>query len=169
MLYHQYEAALTSNDVPTLNRLFWDSPQVVRFGVGENLYGGDEIKAFRQRRPPTNLAREMLRLQVVTFGADCGSVTLEFRRPVNGIPRLGRQSQMGYRFPDIGWKIVSAYVSFLEKEEIEGSIQPSKIRSACAPGGAWSWRSSPAVKHPSQKELRNIAAQAADWESLRYL
>lgn len=107
------------------------APPVVRFGVGENLYGGDEIKAFRQRRPPTNLAREMLRLQVVTFGEDCGSVTLEFRRLVNGIPRSGRQSQMGYRFPDIGWKIVSAHVSFLPEDQGEmlrkswGSTSPT--------------------------------------------
>ncbi|MCF2970665.1 oxalurate catabolism protein HpxZ [Synechococcus sp. Nb3U1] len=112
-LYQQYETALTSNDVPAMTRLFWDGPQVVRFGVGENLYGGEEIEAFRKQRPAMNLAREMLRLQVVTFGEDCGSVTLEFRRPVNGIPRLGRQSQMWYKFPDIGWKIVSAHVSFL--------------------------------------------------------
>jgi hypothetical protein len=112
-LYQQYEMALTSNDVPTMTRLFWDGPQVVRFGVGENLYGGEEIEAFRKQRPAMNLAREMLRLEVVTFGEDCGSVTLEFRRPVNGIPRLGRQSQMWYKFPDIGWKIVSAHVSFL--------------------------------------------------------
>ncbi|MEN9229973.1 MAG: oxalurate catabolism protein HpxZ [Thermostichus sp. DG02_5_bins_236] len=112
-LYQQYETALTRNDVPTLTHLFWDGPQVVRFGVGENLYGGEEIEAFRKQRPAMNLAREMLRLQVVTFGENCGSVTLEFRRPVNGIPRLGRQSQMWYRFPDIGWKIVSAHVSFL--------------------------------------------------------
>ncbi|MFQ3585788.1 MAG: oxalurate catabolism protein HpxZ [Cyanobacteriota bacterium] len=112
-LYQQYETALTCNDVPTLTRLFWDGPQVVRFGVGENLYGGEEIEAFRKQRPAANLAREMLRLEVVTFGEDCGSVTLEFRRPVNGIPRLGRQSQMWYKFPDIGWKIVSAHVSFL--------------------------------------------------------
>ncbi len=45
-LYPQYEAALASNDVETLLRLFWASPLAVRFGATENLHGIDEISAF---------------------------------------------------------------------------------------------------------------------------
>lgn len=49
-LCRQYEKALVSNDIETLDRLFWDSPEVVRFGARENLYGIEQLKAFRQSR-----------------------------------------------------------------------------------------------------------------------
>lgn len=114
-LYLKYETALCSNDVDTLTTLFWDSSEVVRFGLSENLYGSDDIKAFRQSRSPNNIKREMFNLKVVTFNEDAGAVTIEFRRIIDGILRLGRQSQMWYRFPE-GWKIVSAHVSYLLKE-----------------------------------------------------
>lgn len=111
-LYMQYEKALCTNDIPTLNHLFWDSPQVVRFGAGENLYGTESLRNFRQNRPTANLEREMFNLQVVTFGTDTAAVTLEFRRLVDGVFRDGRQSQMWRKLPE-GWKVVSAHVSFL--------------------------------------------------------
>ena len=111
-LYLKYEKALCTNDVETLSELFWDSPDVVRFGVTENLYGSDEIRAFRKGRSPLNLDREMFNLKVVTFDADMAAVTLEFRRVIDGIVREGRQSQMWRKFPQ-GWKIVSAHVSLL--------------------------------------------------------
>lgn len=111
-LYLKYEKALCTNDVATLSNLFWDSQEVVRFGITENLYGSDDIKAFRQSRSPANLDREMFNLKVVTFDAGTASVTLEFRRAIAGIERLGRQSQMWRKFPG-GWKIVSAHVSYL--------------------------------------------------------
>ena len=38
-LYPLYETALVTNDVETLTAMFWASPQVMRFGVTENLYG----------------------------------------------------------------------------------------------------------------------------------
>ncbi|GAB4210996.1 MAG: oxalurate catabolism protein HpxZ [Synechococcales cyanobacterium] len=115
-LYAQYEQALMDNDIATMTTLFWDAPQVVRLGAGENLYGSEEIRAFRQHRPTVNLAREILRQDVVTFGETCGSVTLEFRRVINGTARLGRQSQMWVKFPEFGWKIVSAHVSLLPQD-----------------------------------------------------
>src|ERR1700684_142792 len=111
-LYPQYETALVTNDVDTLTRMFWASPHVMRFGVTENLYGIDEIEAFRKGRSPVNLARTVRRLDIVTFGKDFGSVTLEFERTVNGKTTLGRQSQVWVRFPE-GWRIVSAHVSVL--------------------------------------------------------
>jgi len=111
-LYLQYEKALVENDIATLDALFWDSPHVLRFGATENLYGMEEIKAFRQNRPAKNLAREIDRLNVITFGSDTASVTLEFRRAIDGVVRLGRQSQMWRKLPE-GWKIVSAHVSLL--------------------------------------------------------
>jgi hypothetical protein len=111
-LYPQYETALVTNDVETLTRMFWASPHAMRFGVTENLHGIDEIEAFRKGRSPANLARIVRRLDIVTFGKDFGSVTLEFERTANGKTTLGRQSQVWVRLPE-GWRIVSAHVSVL--------------------------------------------------------
>ncbi len=111
-LYPQYEEALVSNDVETLTRMFWASPYAIRLGAGENLYGIDEIEAFRKSRPAVNLARRAIRLEIMTFGKDFGSITLEFERDgATGIVR-GRQSQVWVRLSE-GWRIVSAHVSVL--------------------------------------------------------
>ena len=111
-LYPQYETALVTNDAEELTRMFWDSPHVMRFGITENLYGIGEIAAFRKGRSPVNLARTVRRLDIVTFGRDYGSVTLEFERDVQGKIVRGRQSQVWVRLPE-GWKIVAAHVSIL--------------------------------------------------------
>jgi len=107
-LYPQYEQALVSNDVDTLVRMFWTGPQVMRFGVTENLYGPEELEAFRKSRPSAGLARTVTRLDIATFGRDFASITLEFER---GTTR-GRQSQVWVRLPE-GWRIVQAHVSLL--------------------------------------------------------
>jgi hypothetical protein len=112
-LYPLYEAALVANDVDTLTAMFWDSPHAIRLGAGENLYGTAEIEAFRKSRPSTGLARRQLRLEIVTFGTDFGSITLEFERDTpKGLVR-GRQSQVWVRLPE-GWRIVQAHVSLLK-------------------------------------------------------
>ena len=111
-LYSRYETALVTNDVATLVAMFWDAPEVMRFGATENLYGSDELEAFRKSRPSANLAREILRLDIVTFGRDFASVTLEFERATARGLVLGRQSQLWVRFPQ-GWRITSAHVSLL--------------------------------------------------------
>jgi len=111
-LYPLYEAALVNNDVPTLTAMFWDSPYAIRLGAGENLYGTAEIEAFRKSRPSAGLARRQVRLEIVTFGTDFGSITLEFERDTpTGLVR-GRQSQVWARLPE-GWRIVQAHVSML--------------------------------------------------------
>jgi hypothetical protein len=112
VLYPQYETALVTNDVETLTRLFWASPHAVRFGVTESLHGFDEIAAFRAGRSPMNLARTVGRLDIVSFGSDFASITLEFERQVQGRIVLGRQSQTWVRLPE-GWRIVAAHVSLL--------------------------------------------------------
>ncbi|MBL1174706.1 oxalurate catabolism protein HpxZ [Pantanalinema sp. GBBB05] len=114
-LYLQYEQALCENDIQTLDQLFWADPEVVRFGATENLYGIEAIRRFRQQRSTQDLQREISHLHVVTFGNDTATVTLEFRRWIQGVERSGRQSQTWYRFPE-GWKIVSAHVSLLPNE-----------------------------------------------------
>jgi hypothetical protein len=111
-LYPHYETALVNNDADTLIRMFWASSYVSRFGVTENLYGIDEIAAFRKGRSPANLARTVRRLDIVTFGRDHASITLEFERTVEGRAIRGRQSQMWVRLPE-GWRIVAAHVSTL--------------------------------------------------------
>jgi hypothetical protein len=111
-LYPKYETALIGNDADTLTAMFWDSPHALRFGATENLHGMEEIAAFRRGRPGVNLARAIKRMDIVTFGRDFGSVTLEFERSIGGGIVQGRQSQTWVRFP-VGWKIVSAHVSIL--------------------------------------------------------
>jgi hypothetical protein len=111
-LYPRYEQALISNDIETLVGMFWAAPEVMRFGVTENLYGHEELEAFRKSRPAANLARTITRLDVVSFGHDFASITLEFGRDTaNGIVS-GRQSQVWVRLPQ-GWRIASAHVSLL--------------------------------------------------------
>jgi len=113
-LYPRYEQALVTNDVEILVAMFWAAPEVMRFGVAENLYGHEELEAFRKSRLATNLARTVKRLDIVTFGDDYASITLEFERDTrNGLLR-GRQSQVWVRFPT-GWRIVSAHVSLLPR------------------------------------------------------
>ncbi|HEY0786424.1 MAG TPA: oxalurate catabolism protein HpxZ [Acidobacteriaceae bacterium] len=111
-LYERYERALVTNDAAELIAMFWESEHAVRFGVTENLHGHEEIVAFRAARPAANLARSMERLEIVTFGEDAASVTLEFARTVDGHRVQGRQSQMWMRL-EVGWRIVSAHVSLL--------------------------------------------------------
>jgi hypothetical protein len=111
-LYPRYEEALINNDVDTLVSMFWSGAQVMRFGAAENLYGPEELEAFRKARPAANLARTVTRLDIVSFGRDFASITLEFERPAaNGIMR-GRQSQVWVRLPK-GWRIAQAHVSLL--------------------------------------------------------
>ena len=103
-----YEVALMTNDVEALDAFFWRSPHTVRYGVAENLYGFDEIAAFRIGRSGGSPARERVRTEIVTLGPDVAVANVEFVRTDTG--RNGRQSQTWLRTAD-GWKVVSAHVS----------------------------------------------------------
>ena len=46
---------------------------------------------------------------VLTLGRDLATVNLEFK--VRDREAIGRQSQTWVRFPDLGWKVVTAHVS----------------------------------------------------------
>lgn len=107
----QYNEALIENDVPALRDFFWDSVLALRFGVAEELYGADQISAFRKARVVNFSDRRTLRETLLTIGQDFAVATLEFSVKVNGSPRHGRQSQVWARLPDLGWRIVSAHVS----------------------------------------------------------
>ena len=109
--FERYERALTGNDITTLNELFWESPQTLRYGVraSELLYGHAEIAAFRIRRGPIDQRRTLRNQRITTFGRDFGVANVEFITA--GSDKVGRQSQTWVR-TDKGWKIVSAHVSF---------------------------------------------------------
>ena len=109
--FERYEDALVNNRVEVLDELFWTSPLTVRYGAAENLYGIDEIRAFRQARPAAGLARTLARTVITTYGRDCATAMTEFRRAGN--PRVGRQSQTWVRLPE-GWRVVAAHVSVVE-------------------------------------------------------
>lgn len=106
--FDAYEAALVTNDVATLNALFWRDPRTVRFGPGDARYGHAAIAAFRAGRDTADLDRTLERVRITTFGADCAVALAEYRRTGSG--RGGRQSQTWVRFAE-GWRIVAAHVS----------------------------------------------------------
>ena len=108
--HDRYEAALMANDVAVLDELFWNNELTLRYGIGEQLYGHDQIAAFRSARSSTGLARTTDPVVVTTYGRDFGTANLEFfRESVGGI---GRQSPSGVRMPD-GWRLVAAQVSVI--------------------------------------------------------
>ena len=110
MEFERYEDALVHNKVAVLDALFWVSPHTLRYGSGENLYGYDEIRAFRAARPAQGLARELLRIVITTYGRDFATANCEFRREKS--TKTGRQSQTWMRTPE-GWRVVAAHVSLL--------------------------------------------------------
>ncbi len=108
--FEQYEAALISNNVDVLDELFWHNPHTIRYGVNENIYGYEAISAFRKGRGKINLERVLMNTVITTYGKDFATANTEFQRQETG--KIGRQSQTWMR-TSIGWRIVSAHVSFL--------------------------------------------------------
>jgi hypothetical protein len=111
--FARYEAALVSNDVATLDALFHHDARTLRYGIGENLYGYDAIKAFRAARSPAGLARKLSKTVITTYGRDSAvASTLFYRDSAPG--RVGRQMQTWVRFAE-GWRIVAAHVSAIDE------------------------------------------------------
>jgi hypothetical protein len=111
--FQRYEVALNANDVTVLDELFWKSPLTLRYGIGENLYGYDEIAAFRSARSPAGLARTISRTVITTYGRDMATANTLFERE-SAAGKIGRQSQTWMRTPD-GWRVVAAHVSLIAK------------------------------------------------------
>lgn len=110
--FARYEEALVTNDVATLEALFHDDPRTIRYGVAENLYGMDAIRAFRRARSPVGLQRRLEATVITTYGSDFATASTLFRRDTT--PGLvGRQMQSWARFPD-GWRVVAAHVSVID-------------------------------------------------------
>ncbi|UYK95864.1 oxalurate catabolism protein HpxZ [Pantoea stewartii] len=108
--FYRYEKALTGNDIAVLDELFWHDPRTVRLGAGENLYGIDEIRAFRAARPSAGLDRTLRNTMITTFGDAYAVCSTEFTRA--GTEKIGRQQQTWVKFPQ-GWRIVAAQVSLM--------------------------------------------------------
>ena len=114
--FRGYEAALSSNQPESLNEFFWNSPLAVRYGVAENLYGHDEIVAYRRRRAQVGGApdRKVTREVITSYGRDFGTTCIDYVRTESG--RRGRQSQTWVRMSE-GWRIVTAHVSLLQEAD----------------------------------------------------
>ena len=111
--FERYEKALVSNDVAVLDSIFCNDPRVVRYGGGENLYGYQEIAAFRAARSPAGLARTLSKTVITTYGRDVAVASTLFHRPsMRG--KVGRQMQTWLRCPE-GWRVVAAHVSVIEE------------------------------------------------------
>lgn len=105
--FDAYERALMADDIAAMDALFRAAPETVRYGVGEVLYGIDEIREFRTGRGGSP-QRTLARVEIASYGEDFATANAEFHREDS--PRRGRQSQSWVRFAD-GWKVVSAHVS----------------------------------------------------------
>jgi hypothetical protein len=111
--FARYEAALVSNDVATLDALFHPDARTLRYGIAENLYGYDAIKAFRAARSPAGLMRRTDKTVISCYGRDTAvASTLFYRDSAPG--RVGRQMQTWIRFAQ-GWRIVAAHVSIIDE------------------------------------------------------
>ena len=125
--FDRYEKALTTNDLAVLNTIFREAPQTIRYGIGENLYGYDEIKAFRGARSPVGLMRSISRTVITTYGRDFAVASTLFRRET--VPgKLGRQMQTWVRFPD-GWHVVAAHVSLIDEKPRDQFVAPRRRAS----------------------------------------
>ena len=113
--FERYEKALVSNDVAVLDELFRPDSRTLRYGVGENLYGYDEIMAFRAARSPVGLGRRTAKTLITSYGRDTAvASTLFYRDSLPG--KVGRQMQTWIRFPE-GWRIVAAHVSIINEPQ----------------------------------------------------
>jgi hypothetical protein len=110
--FERYEQALVSNDVAALDAMFHADPRTIRYGGAENLYGFEEIEAFRAARSPIGLARTLSKTVITTYGRDHAVASTLFRR-ASTPGKVGRQMQTWVRFAQ-GWRVVAAHVSLID-------------------------------------------------------
>lgn len=111
--FERYNEAIQSGDTQALNGFFWNSPNTVRFGNGEHLFGYEAISTFRTGVWKGGGApRKLEGLQVTTLGRDYGLTWALFKKP-DGAGPTSRQSQTWARFPE-GWRIIAAHVSAVD-------------------------------------------------------
>ncbi|HEY7244535.1 MAG TPA: oxalurate catabolism protein HpxZ [Xanthobacteraceae bacterium] len=114
--FMRYERALGSNDVDTIDTLFWNDPRTLRYGPQGTMLGHAQISAFRHGRKIDGIKRTLRNTVITTFGRDFATANTESVR--HGTGMVSRQSQTWVRLPE-GWRIVSAHVS-------EEAAQPAK-------------------------------------------
>jgi len=108
----EYERALVANDIKTMNALFWNAPETVRYGIAEIQHGGEAIREWRETCAPVPASRKLHRTIVTTFGHDFATVSTEFTSDATVM--IGRQMQSWARIgDDANWKIVAAHVSLI--------------------------------------------------------
>jgi hypothetical protein len=112
-VFAAYEAAFVANDAAELGRMFWQDARVVRYGIADMQHGPEELAAFRAAYPPFDLARDLDRTVITTFGRDAATAATLFRR-ASAPGKVGRQMQTWARFED-GWKVVAAHVSIVDE------------------------------------------------------
>jgi hypothetical protein len=110
--FERYEQALVANNVAALDALFRQDDRTIRYGIAENLYGHEEVAAFRAARSPVGLMRTRSRTVIATYGRDFAVASTLFHRPAM-VSKVGRQMQSWVRFPE-GWRIVAAHVSIID-------------------------------------------------------
>jgi hypothetical protein len=111
--FNAYEAALTADDVDSMDGVFWDSGAVVRYGIAECQYGLDQIRTWRKTAGGIPDGRSLGPTVVTAFGHDVALVATEFRYPHT--TDVGRQSQTWIRI-DGTWTIVHAHVSVIAEQ-----------------------------------------------------
>lgn len=108
-----YEQALVGNDIAALDRFFLDHASTIRYGTAENLYGPEEIAAFRKARPAVGLARTLERTVITTYGRAFAVAATLFRRS-SAPGKVGRQMQTWVKTAD-GWRVAAAHVSIIDE------------------------------------------------------
>jgi amidase len=104
--FWEYERALMSDDVPTLDRLFAPGPATLRGDATGLLVGHDQISAFRSGRGGAP-QRRVVQTHVQTVDDDHALVVAVTELERGG---RGQQTQLWVRTPD-GWKVSAAHVS----------------------------------------------------------
>ena len=107
----KYEQAINTNDIEILDSAFLDSPRTVRFGMAEELWSYEEIRAFRRTPNTAGIPRRLVRYLITTYGDRFAVADAVFTR--EGVKKIGRQSQAWVKFEE-GWKVVSAHVSLVD-------------------------------------------------------
>jgi 1-carboxybiuret hydrolase subunit AtzH-like protein len=109
--FDAYEKAVQTNNTAVLDSSFRNDPRTIRYGNAENLYGYDEIHAFRVRSTGGG-PRTLSKTVITTYGRDFAVVsTLTHRAAAPS--KVGRQMQTWVRFAD-GWRVVAASVSTID-------------------------------------------------------
>ena len=113
--FARYEQALVTNDVEALDALFVPGSQTIRYGIAENLFGIDEIRAFRRARSPAGLSRRLAKTVITTFGTDFAVASTLFYRDA-AAAKVGRQMQTWVRTAQ-GWQVAAAHVSIIDEPQ----------------------------------------------------